>query len=146
MKKGIYLFFAVVMSLALTACGESTEKKDTKADKVAEAPDYGSHKVEVYYFHGDRRCPACNNLESVAQQTVSEEFGDNDDVRFYIVNFERAHNRELAQKYSVTFSALLIVSGDDVIDLTLEGFQFATASPHLFRNEIIEVVNSFLEA
>lgn len=146
MKKGIYIFFAAVMSLALTACGESTEKKDAKADKVAETPDYGTHKVEVYYFHGDRRCPGCNAIEDVAEMTINETFGDNEEVKYYAINFDREHNKDIAQKYDIAWSSLLIVSGERAIDITLEAFQYATSNPEKLQEEIISVVNEYLNS
>jgi len=142
MRKIAYML-SLFIGILLVSCGGSAEKKEVADDTPIV---YGEHKVEVYYFHGDRRCPGCNAIENVTEKTVAEAFAGNTDVKYYAINFDRNQNKDIAKKYDIAWSSLLIVSGKRAIDLTLEAFQYASSSPDILKNEIIEVVNDFLNS
>ncbi len=127
------------MSMLFVACSSQKEKEESQEDLVL-----GEAKVEVYYFHGDRRCPNCNAIERVAGNLVNEEYKNNDDVKFFIINFERPQNKEIAEKYGITWSSLIIASGENFIDLTLEAFQYSLSNPDFFKSEMRDVINDFL--
>lgn len=144
MKKQInYLAIFVILFAIVSACGETNRKTSEEKDKT-EKINYGEYKVEVYYFHGDRRCASCNNIEKVSENTVKTIFGNNEDVKFYVINFDKRENKEMADKYDVSFAALIIASGEKFIDLTIEAFQYASVNPQRLEEEIAEVINDFL--
>ncbi len=140
MFKNKFIALIILTSALFIACGETKEKEEKSDETIV----FGETKVEVYYFHGDRRCPNCNAIERVAKNLVNEEYIDNEDVKFFVINFEKAENKEIAQKYNITWSSLVIASEEQSIDLTMEAFQYSMTNPDFLRNEINEVINDFL--
>ncbi len=135
----------VLPGFFLWACNVGGETgTEANNPEVQGNPTYGEHKVEVYYFHGDRRCPACNGVENVSKAAVNEVFGSNNQVAFHAVNFERQHNKELAGKYGVGWSSLIVASGDEITDLTMEAFQMASSNPEKLKELISSAVNEHL--
>jgi len=140
MRNSAYIL-SLLIAFALVSCGGSTDKKEIIDDTPIV---FGEHKVEVYYFHGDRRCPGCNAIEKVSSEAVKDNFADNNDVAFFAINFDKKENKDIARKYEITWSSLVIVSGDKAIDLTLEAFQLASTNPDNLKKEILDVINTFL--
>ncbi len=148
MRKLLFILTAAIFSFTIISCGGEAQSTNGKEEKAAQEEQLvlGTHKVEVYYFHADRRCPSCNAVENVAKQTVTEQFANNEDVKFFSINFDRSHNKEIAAKYDIKWSSLIIVSGEKLMDLTLEGFQHAGTNPEIFEKEIVQVINEFLNS
>lgn len=140
MKKYIVLSF-VLFSVLLISCSGNTEKETKNNEEVV----FGETKVEIYYFHGNRRCPNCNAIENVAKDLIEKDYSNNSDVKFFAINFEENANKEIAAKYDITWSSLLVVSGEKSINLTMDAFQYAMSSPDYLKGEIKEVIESFLK-
>ncbi len=140
MRKVAYLFTLIFVSVLIISCGGSDKSKDESNENVV----FGETKVEVYYFHGDRRCPNCNAIENVAKETVSELYKNNDDVKFFAINFDKKENKEVAKKYDIRMSSLVIASGDSFMDLTIDAFQYAMTDPDYLKGEIKDVIDDYL--
>lgn len=140
MRKVAYLFTLIFVSVLIISCGGSDKSKDESNENVV----FGETKVEVYYFHGDRRCPNCNAIENVAKETVSELYKNNDDVKFFAINFDKKENKEIAKKYDIRMSSLVIASGDSFMDLTIDAFQYAMTDPDYLKGEIKDVIDDYL--
>ncbi len=132
LKVILVILFAVI---AVMSCKNSTEKNELNEPEV---------KVIVYYFHGEQRCATCNAVEEVTKSTIEEYYVDNEDVAFVVVDFSKDENEELANKYEIAFSSLLIVSGDDVVDLTDDAFANARSNPDELEEMINNQVNEYL--
>lgn len=132
LKITLVILFAAI---AVMSCKNSTDKNELNE------PDA---KVIVYYFHGEQRCATCNAVEEVTKSTIEEYFADNEDVAFVVVDFSKDENEELANKYEIAFSSLIIVSGDDVIDLTDDAFANARSNPDELEEMINDQVNKYL--
>lgn len=95
--------------------------------------------IEVYYFHGTRRCATCNAVEKVAQESLKQYFGDQ--ITLKSINREEAKNSALVRKYQVAGQALIIVKGDKKIDLTAIAFMNAERSPFRVKSKIKETID-----
>ena len=99
-------------------------------------------KIEVLYFHATRRCVTCQAIEKVAKKTVIETYGDK--VSFKVFNREQEANKELVQKYKISGQTLLIVKGDEVVNLTTEAFMNARTNPEKFIKKLKSCIDSLI--
>jgi hypothetical protein len=69
--------------------------------------------LEVKYLHGNKRCDSCSKIEQSVRKTIfrhfQKQFRDGQIV-FVIKNFQAEENRELARKYEIWGSALILKS------------------------------------
>ena len=94
--------------------------------------------VEVYYFHGARRCATCNAVEKVAQEALKQYYGDQ--IVLKSINRNETKNSALVKKYQVAGQALIIVKGDKKFDLTVIAFMNAERSPFRLKGKIKETI------
>jgi thiol-disulfide isomerase/thioredoxin len=141
MRKVAYLFTMIFVSVLIISCGGIDKSKDESNENVV----FGETKVEVYYFHGDRRCPNCNAIENVAKEFVDTDYKNNEDVKFFAINFDKKENKEIAKKYDISVSSLVIASGDSFMDLTIDAFQYAMTDPDYLKSEMKDIVEEYLK-
>lgn len=141
MKRIVLLLSIASVALIMMSCGGSTEKKSTETTKVEVTE---SAKVMVYYFHSKQRCKTCLAIQDVAEQTVAENFVDNADVKFLELDFTENANEAIAEKYEVAGSSLIIVSGNEHINLTDDAFANALRNPDELKDAIVGEVNNYL--
>jgi thiol-disulfide isomerase/thioredoxin len=140
--KRIALFMSIAMlAFGMLSCGGSTEKKNSISENVDIEV---TAKVMVYYFHGKKRCKTCITIQEVAAKTIMENFADNTDVKFLEIDFSEKANEELAEKYEVASSSLIIVSVNEHIDLTSTAFANAVRNPEILNETIVSEINNFL--
>ena len=121
-------FFAVL--LFGISCNGQTDKKQT----VAAVP---GNDVEVYYFHMTTRCETCKTVEAEARKNVEMLYGDlvkAGKISFTALNLEEATGRSMGEKLGVNSQTLLIVKGDQKINITNEGFLYAVSQPQKFSD------------
>lgn len=135
MKNLIYVALIIISVFSLAGCKNNSDKK---TDSVQES------KVMVYYFHGEQRCPTCIAVGDVSSETVKTEFADNKDVSFMEVDYSTEDGEKIGDKYEIASSSLLIVSGDNVVDLTDDAFAFAKNDPEKLKKIIIDQINKML--
>lgn len=101
-------------------------------------------KTTVYYFHNTRRCPTCMAIESVTIDVIQKEYSEaleNGNIVFETYNAEEEANKELVKKLNVTGSALIVVTGDEKLDLTSKGFMYALKEPEKLKKALREALN-----
>ena len=135
--------FRLIISFMLIApiFGCSPQKSNNKEAEITET---NSDKIEAYYFHFTSRCVTCNtieartkeNLESLYPNQIKEGL-----ITFQSVNLDEASSKPLAKKLKVSGQSLLIVKGDQRIDLTNDGFMYAVVKPEKFK----EIINEKLD-
>lgn len=120
-------------------CAKATaaEKADCNTQKIAKT------EVMAYYFHATRRCATCEAVEKVTQETLKETYGDK--VTFTSINREEDQDNALLEKYKINAQTLLIVKGDEVVDLTTNAFLNARSNPEKLQKEIIATVDEMLK-
>jgi len=100
-------------------------------------------KVEVYYFHFTRRCTTCNNVEKVARESVETLYPEQvkiGEITFQSINLDEKEGEAVGKKVKVNGQSLVIVSGDQKIDLTDKAFLYANGNPEKLKAEIRKVV------
>lgn len=92
--------------------------------------------VEVYYFHFTVRCTTCKTIEAEARKNVEMLYSDqvkDGKISFTSLNLEEETGKSVGDKLGVSGQTLLIVKGDEKINITNEGFLYAVAKPDKFQ-------------
>lgn len=141
MKKTLIL---IIASLALISCGQSGSKATANNGNAENSSAEQADAVNVYYFHGKQRCKTCIAVGDLAQKTVSDTFAQNNKVTFIEIDTSLKENEALVEKYQVTWNALIVVKGDNMVDLTEQAFATAINNPEQLSELIVREVNSRL--
>ncbi len=141
MKKYVIIFLmGFIFSSLSTEAQEATTK--TSAQEI-------NSKVEVYYFHGDRRCKTCKAVGSVSKAYLEETYSKEIEagtVFFHDVNYDQEENKELAKQMDVSGSSLLVkkTTKEDVRieNLTNLAFMYAVANPKKLKEALKKEIDS----
>ncbi|MFZ0471144.1 MAG: nitrophenyl compound nitroreductase subunit ArsF family protein [Bacteroidales bacterium] len=123
------------------ACNGQTSNTEVKASAD------NSDKIEAYYFHFTARCTTCRAVESGAKEDLETLFPEQVKeglITFQSVNLDEDSSKPLAKKLGVTGQTLLLVKGDQKINITNEGFMYAVSKPEKFKEIINEKVDGLL--
>jgi len=123
-----FLISFVLITLAGISCNSQTNQKN--ATVVSNNSD-----VEVYYFHMTTRCITCQTVEAEARKNVEMLYTDlvkAGKISFTALNLEEATGKSMGEKLGVNSQTLLIVKGDQKINITNEGFLYAVSQPQKF--------------
>jgi hypothetical protein len=126
--KNVILAGFMVLLFSGASCNAQTEKKQTVSAK-------SGNDVEVYYFHRTIRCVTCNTVEAEARKNIEMLYADQvktGNISFTALNLEEATGKSMGEKLGVNSQALLIVKGDQKINITNEGFLYAVSQPQKF--------------
>jgi len=135
--KRTYLFIIVMMALVMNfSCSAQPENNDRNT-AVSETGD-----VEVFYFHYTRRCVTCQAVETVAKEAIVEMYGDR--VPFASYNLEEPDGEQKARELGVSGQTLLIVNGNQKINITNEGFMYVRSDPEKFKQIISDNITPLL--
>ena len=93
-----------------------------------------SNEVKMYYFHFTRRCATCIAVEEESKKAITELYGDK--VSFLSVNLEEDEGMKKGENLGISGQTLLIVSGDNKINITNEGFMNARSNPEKLKQII----------
>jgi len=110
---------------------------ETSKEEVLQSSD-----IEVYYFHFSRRCVTCQAVETVSGESVKELFGDR--VPFKEYNLDEAEGKKKAKELGVSGQTLLIVNGENKINITNEGFMHARNNPEKLKQIISDHITPLL--
>ena len=123
------------MIMSSFLCNAQTAKKATTVSTA--------NKVEAYYFHNTARCVTCKTVEAEAKTDLENLYGSQ--VTFKALNLEDDANKAIAKKLEVSGQTLLLVKGDQKINLTNEGFLYAVTNPTKLKSIIKEKVDGLLD-
>ncbi len=138
MKVFLILLIALPFYAGVSACGQSTA-----GEQQAAAEDRAENKVEVYYFHFERRCVSCINVQKATEKVLKENYGQElreGTIVYHEVNLSNTESREIAQKLDVGRQGLLVVNGNEKEDLTMQGFMFASRDYDRFKETMVEAI------
>lgn len=143
MRKAILI---MLTSLAVLACGNKTN-----ADQ-AEKPSPTKDCVEVLYFHGKQRCATCLSIEKNTKALLQDKFSkqlQDGRMEFHVIDISQKENEQIARKYQVTWSSLILVwhkNGKETSeDLTEFAFSTSRKMPEKFKEELSEKINQALQ-
>jgi hypothetical protein len=135
MRKIVYLSFALAMAMSSFFCNAQTTNKDRVVST--------GNKVEAFYFHHTVRCVTCKAVESETKADLESLYGGQ--VSFKALNLEDDATKSIAEKYKVSGQTVLIVKGDEKINLTNEGFLYAVTNPAKYKSIIKARVDKLLD-
>jgi len=98
--------------------------------------------VEAYYFHFTARCETCRTVEAETKADIQNLYGGQ--VSFQSINLDDASSKAIAEKLKISGQTLLIVKGDQKINLTNEGFLYAVQNPAKLKAIIKQKVDKLL--
>lgn len=96
----------------------------------------------AYYFHATRRCATCQAVENVSKEYIEENYAGK--VNFISINREEEQNSDLVNKYEIAGQTLIIVFGEEVVNLTNEAFLNARTNPEKLQELIKTTIDSHL--
>lgn len=123
------------MSNVLSACAQTDSPKTVSTAE--------SNGIEVLYFHGKQRCATCIAIERQTKQAV-EELSDNR-LTMRTIDISKKENESIVEKYEVAWSSLIVVKGDNVLNLTDLGFSLARNNPDGFRERLKSEIKQLLK-
>ena len=135
------LIIALLMFAPFVACTAQPTNKETKAS------GNNSDRIEAYYFHFTARCTTCKTIEAKAKENLEILYPKQVKqglITFQSINLEEASSKPLAEKLGVSGQTLLLIKGDQKINLTNEGFMYAVVKPEKFKEIINEKVDGLL--
>lgn len=138
--RAIRLFLAVILFLPVVACNAQSSKEASIAGK--------SGKVEAYYFHFNARCITCKTVEAEAKadlEMLYPELIKSGKISFQAINLDESSSKGIAEKLGVNGQTLLLVKGNQKINITNEGFMYARNNPEKFKAVIKEKVDMLLK-
>ena len=131
----VLLFFVMLLGFSFSSSAQTETKSESTT--VTEAP-----KVQMYYFHYTRRCETCKAVESVSKETVANLYGNK--VSFAEVNLDEKEGKKIGKKLGVYGQTLIIIAGDQKIDITNDGFMNARNNPEKLKAIIKEKIDAII--
>jgi len=139
--KNLILAGFMMLVFSGASCNAQPEKKQTVSAT-------SGNDVEVYYFHRTVRCVTCKTVEAEARKNIEMLYADQvkkGKISFTALNLEEATGKAIGDKLGVSGQTLLIVKGDQKINITNEGFLYAVSKPDKFREIIKEKVDPLMK-
>jgi len=138
--KAFKSIFLLLMAVALSACNAqpSNEQESVAGD---------SEELQVYYFHFTKRCATCNAIENETKITLELYYADQvkgGDVTFTSLNLDEEDGKKMAEQLKVSGQTLLLVRGDQVVNLTNEGFMNARTNSSKFHEILKSNIDQML--
>jgi hypothetical protein len=127
MRKFFLIPFVVITLLSISCNAQTSQNQSS--------PISGNNDVEVYYFHMTTRCATCRTVEAEARKNVDMLYADqviSGKISFTALNLEEPTGKAMGEKLGVNSQTLLIVKGDQKINITNEGFLYAVSQPQKF--------------
>ncbi len=138
--KALQLLVAIIWVTVATSCNaQNTSKKENTASN--------SDKIEAYYFHFTSRCVTCKAVEAEAKkdiETLYPEQVKSGKITFQAINLDDISSKVIAEKLGISGQTLLIVKGDQKINITNEGFMNARNNPDKFKEIIKEKIDKLM--
>jgi thiol-disulfide isomerase/thioredoxin len=147
MKKLNYLLPLVCFTLFMISCSNDAENKNSKeeiSNSISITNEEAVNKVataNLVYFHFTKRCATCNAIEEISNEVAGKY---DEKVGFASYNLEEPKGEEMGKKLGADGQTLVLVYGDDQIDLTEDAFLNALSDPEKLKQIINEKIKSVL--
>src|SRR5450756_492797 len=126
--KNLILTGFMMLVFSGASCNAQPEKKQTVSAN-------SGNDIVIYYYHMTTRCVTCKTVEAEARKNVEMFYADqvkSGKISFTALNLEEATGKSMGEKLGVNSQTLLIVKGDQKINITNEGFLYAVSQPQKF--------------
>lgn len=134
-------------ALVLISCNSrkpgGENQKSSEVASITDDPD----RIQAYYFHFTARCVTCRTIEESTRtnlQALYPEHTRTGMISFQSLNLDDDSCKIVASKLGVSGQTLLLVKGDQKINLTNDGFLYAVPNPEKFKQIINEKVEFLL--
>jgi hypothetical protein len=138
--KAYKLTFMLLMAVSVSACNAQSSKEQKSV-----AGDTG--ELQVYYFHFTKRCATCNAVENETKVALEMYYTDQvkeGNVAFTSLNLEEEDGKKMAEQLKVSGQTLLLVKGDQMVNLTNEGFMNARNNSGKFHQILKSNIDKML--
>lgn len=141
MKKIISLI-SLLLLIGVTTTSAQCCSKSAKDKAAIGCNDLAKNDaaVKAYYFHATRRCATCQAVESVSKEAIKEYYGDK--VAFETINREEHKDHPMIKEHKISGQTLLIVKGNEVVNLTNTAFLNARSNPDKLKAKIKETIDA----
>lgn len=132
----------IIMGITFTLISCKDKPKQENTTVASEGND-----IEVYYFHLTNRCTTCLTIESEARKDIEMMYPgevSTGKVNFTALNIEEEAGKYVGDEYGAIGQTLLIVRGEDKINITREAFLYAEGNPDKFASVIKGGIDSLL--
>jgi hypothetical protein len=129
MRKLFFISFVLITLVGISCNAQPNQKSASPVSKNGD--------VEVYYFHMTTRCVTCKTVEAEARKNVEMLYADeikSGKISFTALNLEESTGKSMGEKLGVNSQTLLIVKGDQKLNITNEGFLYAVSQPKKFAD------------
>jgi hypothetical protein len=141
MKNSIF-FIALILLFSASDVAYTQEKpKDSQA-----------HKVEVYYFHPNERCPIDQSIEENTLKLMYSRFSKEireGSILFQVINTDDKAQAKTVSRFEINAQALYIVywsNGKEIKnDLTHFAFSNGLSNPEKFKTGLKDEIESALK-
>lgn len=85
-------------------------------------------KLQIIYFHAERRCPTCISIEDNTKKTLNTYFAKQlkeGTITFQVLNVEEDKNQKIVEKYKAEGSALFLTGINGKTEKTTDFTNFA---------------------
>ncbi len=137
-----FVFVVGIVSANAQCCNKEASSCCQK-NKTLSTETTSNSDVTAYYFHGTRRCATCQAVESVTKEAIEEYYGGI--VDFKSINRDEEKDNPLITQYKVSGQTLLIVKGDQVVNLTNDAFMNARTNPDKLKVKIKTTVDKLID-
>ena len=121
------LMLLMAVSLLASNANSSKEQKSFAAD---------AEELQVYYFHFTKRCATCNAVENETKVALEMYYADQmkeGTLAFTSLNLEEENGKKMAAQLKVSGQTLVLVKGEQMVNLTNEGFMNARTNSGKFH-------------
>lgn len=140
--KILRLLFTLAFFIPFFACNAQSSKNEGKVSTTT-----SSDKIEAFYFHFTARCTTCKTIEAQAKldlETLYPNQVKQGLITFQSLNLDEESTKPVAKRLGISGQTLLLVKGDQKINLTNEGFMYAVVKPEKFKEIINEKVDGLM--
>ena len=75
-----------------------------------------SKTIQVYYFHGDRRCKTCNSIEANTKLLLESKFAaemKSGKIKWSVINTDKKENSHFEKDFDLLFGSVVVVKLKD---------------------------------
>ena len=140
MRRIMSFLSVIVFSLTFYSCNNNP---------AIQQQDDSDAELRVYFFHLTARCTACNAVETETQVILNEYFKaqiDSGIIKFRSFNIDKKENKNIVEKYQISYTSLLLISADGTItDFTSTSLNYASLNPTRFEELLKAEINKLIE-